>query len=126
MNPFVPEDTKKNLDSSSDRHCLSSYLHDENSKFVGEANPKTMKKLLLESDCNIPLSRVKDQPEGKKDIQVVSVELEGLDRSESETSIKTKLREHKHIVSIKPKMDFLSGQCKGSAKVTVRLGAGED
>ena len=33
--------------------------------------------------------------------------------------------DHKHVVSVKPQIDFFTNSCKGKAEVTVRLGAGE-
>lgn len=115
MNPFVPDETENRRDSSTDRHCLSQSIKDPSNKFAGDHNPKTMKKLLLESDCNLPQSSIREKPTDSTSIQVLNVELQGLDCTDSEVSIKQKLKEHKHIVSIKPKMDYLSGQCKGSA-----------
>ena len=57
---------------------------------------------------------------------MVELEISGLDRYDNEESIRQKLRkEHKHIVSVKPKVDFLTNTCTGSAKVMVRMGASE-
>ncbi len=85
-----------------------------------------MKRLLYESDCNIPQSKTYRQaPEKEEGVRVVSVEVEGLSKNDDERSIRRKLKDHKHIVSIKPKVDFMSGSCRGKAEVTVRLGAGE-
>ena len=94
-------------------------------KFPKDRTPETMKRVLLQSDCNIPQSeKFRGRVKKEEGVRIVSVEVDGLSQNDDVMSIKSRLRE-KHIVSVKPKIDFMTGQCKGSAEVTVRLGAGE-